>query len=354
MKCIGCGQDSKYRERAKQRCPRCGAPFAFEPQAGDPVTDMAFKHAIEAVSANGRVRWGVEHLHYEICRRKRPSLTVILVLGAIPVVCGGVVVILTGALKTASWLVVLLAVLAVIGILTSVVKARAPLIRVDIPTFDRLWKRWCSVHGTPEGVIVRKPKSSGPSAAEPDLADYSFDRAVICDRARTVDLLLANNFHFENNCAILSIDGYPPGPFPTVRAMIRRNPKLQVFALHDATPSGCNLAHRLVSDPDWFGGRVKVIDVGLRPGHAGRLRGLFREAEVGHLAAGEGITEFEARWLARYILELAVFRPERVLKRLFQAIHHPINPDDHPGDVIFLAPFTSNIRETSGPPDSFG
>jgi hypothetical protein len=27
---------------------------------------------------------------------------------------------------------------------------------------------------------------------------------VICDRAQTVDVLLANNFHFENNCAVLS------------------------------------------------------------------------------------------------------------------------------------------------------
>ena len=40
-----------------------------------------------------------------------------------------------------------------------------------------------------------------------DIADYSFDRAVICDRARTVDLLVANNFHFENNCAVLAVDG---------------------------------------------------------------------------------------------------------------------------------------------------
>ena len=60
-----------------------------------------------------------------------------------------------------------------------------------------------------------------------DIADYSFDRAVICDRARTADLLIANNFHFENNCAVLSVDGYPPHAFETTNdeqpiAFIRR------------------------------------------------------------------------------------------------------------------------------------
>ena len=128
----------------------------------------------------------------------------------------------------------------------------------------------------------REPAAPRP---EPDLADYSFDRAVICDRARTVDLLLANNFHFENNCAVLSIDGYPPGPFETVRAMLKRNPRLQVFALHDATPDGCTLAHRLATDPAWFAGQVPVIDVGLRPGHAGPFQGLWLPAAAPFAAA---------------------------------------------------------------------
>ena len=29
-------------------------------------------------------------------------------------------------------------------------------------------------------------------------------------------MLVANNFHFENNCAILSLDGYPSGNAATV------------------------------------------------------------------------------------------------------------------------------------------
>ena len=54
MKCVRCGHDSKYKDRSDGRCPGCRAQFAFEPQKKDPVTDAAFKSAIDAVSANGR------------------------------------------------------------------------------------------------------------------------------------------------------------------------------------------------------------------------------------------------------------------------------------------------------------
>ena len=97
--------------------------------------------------------------------------------------------------------------------------------------FDDYVAALARVHGMPQGVIVRRQDvgTAAPRGAEPDLAHYSFDRAVICDRARTVDLLLANNFHFENNCAVLSVDGYPRGVFDTVLAMLRRNPRLRIL-----------------------------------------------------------------------------------------------------------------------------
>src|SRR5687768_6896319 len=70
MKCIRCGTDSKYKDRSDGKCPGCSNRFAFEPKKGDRFTDAAFKAAIDAVSAQGQVRWGVEHLFYELCRRQ--------------------------------------------------------------------------------------------------------------------------------------------------------------------------------------------------------------------------------------------------------------------------------------------
>ncbi|MGL5034912.1 MAG: hypothetical protein ACRC6M_14045, partial [Microcystaceae cyanobacterium] len=42
-------------------------------------------------------------------------------------------------------------------------------------------------------------------APDPNVTNYSFDRLVVCQSDEIAQMLIANNFHFENNCAILSI-----------------------------------------------------------------------------------------------------------------------------------------------------
>jgi hypothetical protein len=195
--------------------------------------------------------------------------------------------------------------------------------------FSDLWRRFHHVHGAPAGLIVRRESPAKP-AVESDIADYSFDRAIICDRARTVDVLLANNFHFENNCAVLSIGGYPPGPFETVRAMLKRNPKLEVYALHDASAEGCALPKRLAADEAWFKAHPRVVDLGLRPSHAKRFRGLWIAAPSAGALFTSDMPAAAAEWLARYALELAVIRPEQLLKRLYRAMTQP--PSQERGD----------------------
>jgi hypothetical protein len=322
MKCVRCGHDSKHKDRSNRTCPSCKGKFAFEPREGDPVTDMLFLNAVKAVSGDGKVRWGVEHLYYEVCRRKRPvrmpvaAIALLLFLGAF----------LLGFAYFQRPKVTPMLVLFGFGMLLGSVagvasRLRGPFVPVDLATFNRLWERWNEVHGTTSSLIRRAPEPELPKDLEADIGDYSFDRAVICDRARTVDLLVANNFHFENNCAILSIDGYPKGPFPVILAMLKRNPRLQVFVLHDCTVAGCRLAHRLISDPAWFGGAgLRVIDLGLRPRHAGPFRGLLLEGSGVRLDEEDGIAADESEWLARYRLELAAVRPEQVIKRLFAGL----------------------------------
>ena len=362
MICVRCHNDSKKKERVNRRCPSCHGEFAFE--AGEPFTDRAFQSAIDAVSAEGRIKWGVEHLHYELCRRLRRKA------GKTPLGCA--------VAATAAF--VLLAVMAstgagaagIVALLAGVVaflawrwwlKKTFPLPK---DKFEPIWNRWVSAHGPPPSRIVRREGPARPRAAESDLADYSFDRAVICDRARTVDLLLANNFHFENNCAVLSVSGYPPGPFETVRAMLRRNPKLEVFALHDATPEGCRLAHRLAHDPAWFQGHGPVTDVGLRPAHRGPFRGLFVPTDGARVVPGDGISAAEAAWLSAYALELAAIRPEQVLKRLFRAINRKeedvgggttaAGDGGSGGDGVWHdeSSFSSDASDSDGGADSFG
>ncbi|PYS53379.1 MAG: hypothetical protein DMG13_12860 [Acidobacteria bacterium] len=355
MKCIYCGNDSKYKERTNRKCPACGKGFAFEPQDKDPFTDTAFKASIDAVSAHGHIRWGVEHLYYELCRRlyKRTYpwkyfVPFLVVGGSLLFATGaGLAVLILGPVWLAVWVL-----LRRYG--------RPATVRLPQPEFDRLWNRWIAIHGNPPGLIVRKSEPAPARPKEADIGDYSFDRAVICDRARTIDLLIANNFHFENNCAILSIGGYPPGPFETVRTMLKRNPSMQVFALHDASVAGCKLAHHLANDPQWFKGHVAVTDVGIRPRHSRPFEGLFRPAEVSLLTAGKGILGDETEWLNKYVLELAAIRPEQVLKRLFKAINR--REESTSSDAFGSSngyfydndSFSSNATDSGGGADSFG
>lgn len=351
MKCIHCGNDCKYKERPSGHCPGCHKKFAFEPQNKDPFTDLAFKSAIDAVSANGQVRWGVEHLYYELCRRykrRRFGWGIFLILAA------GAAFLFLFILEKPEALI-----LIPVGLVVWILLRRSQhptTIALSQETFDSLWERWVKTHGYPTGVIQRKDQPQRKKPKEPDIADYSFDRVVICDRARTVDLLLANNFHFENNCAVLSVGGYPPGPFETVRAMVKRNPKLDIFALHDANVAGCKLAYMLAHNPEWFEGHPPVTDVGLRPRHAGPFQGLSLPATTMALMPGEGIAADEIAWLQNNSLELATIRPEQVLKRLYRAITHQADEEEADWDGVFYdsSSFGSDASDSEGGADSFG
>ena len=331
MKCIRCGTDSNYKERTGKKCPKCKGAFAFEPKDGDAFTDPAFQHAIDAVSAKGQLRWGAEHVYYELARRQRVKsgcATVAFVIFA--------VITLIAVLK-AGWLAVAPALVAIL-IGQHVWRAKKQkIVKLAQKDFGSMLKAWQKAYGQPKGLIVRAMTRGAaappPRALESDIADYSFDRAVICDRARTADLLLANNFHFENNCAVLAIDGYPEAQFETVRAMLKRNPRLRVFALHDATPKGCRLAHTLATDKTWFAEqKLTVTDVGLRPRQARAFTGLFQPPVGQPVAAGKGISATDAAWLSAQTLELAVIRPEQVLKRLYKALTREEQDDSGGGD----------------------
>ena len=101
-----------------------------------------------------------------------------------------------------------------------------------------------------------------------------------------------------------------------------------------ASVPGCRLAHRLISDPEWFGGvGLRVIDLGLRPRHAGPFRGLLLHGDGVRLEPEDGISPDEAQWLVKNKLELAAARPEQILKRLFAGLQAHANDDPRTGDT---------------------
>jgi hypothetical protein len=268
MNCIRCGTPGQVRQsppRDAKRCPRCGNELAFDPSAGDPLSDKIFARTIDRVSAEGKLRFTAGHLYYELWRTLGP-------------------------------------------------------IARDL--FNRLWARWQAVHGTPAAVVTAWPTqdATAPTLREADIGDYSFERVVISDSAWIVDFLLCNNFHFETNSAVLSIDGHPRGRFEMVRGMLHKNPQIIVIAIHDASIEGCAMPHRLVTEDGWFRDHGYVIDAGLTPAHRELYGELWQSRSTpAEIHDPDGPDDPDAQWLSRYMLDFAVVRPEKAMRRLFRA-----------------------------------
>lgn len=355
MKCIRCGHDSKYKERTDKKCPQCQGEFAFEPQKGDLVTDTAFAKAIEKVSGNGQVHFYPEHLHYELARQWNKRYLQESVIGAI--VAYGFLAGVPGAilfciLFGVKGLFIAAGISILAGIYGAVVHSK-PFLKFERSTFDTLWKRWLQTHGPPAGLLA--PKSAKTATPQPfgkEMLNYSFDRAVICDNPHTVDILLANQFHFEHNCAILTIGGYPPDSFDTIKAMLKNNPKLQVFVLHDATLNGCLITQQLITEKQWFRHYGVVIDVGLRPAQAKRFRGFLMSASAVSTHKADWLRKGELEWLQKYKLELAVIPPAKLLKLLYKAF---IDYQDRTEGVVYVDSSSGGGGSSdSGGIDGFG
>lgn len=260
MRCLRCRE--RHEDEKAARCPACGAELAFKPSR-DGIHDAAFAAVLETVSGGGELRFCERQLYYELCWRLRDGSSV--------------------AVAPARW--------------------------------RRLYARWCAVYGEPRGLVA-PAKRRRDTTWDAELATYSFDRAVVTDRRDIAEVLLANHFHFENNCAVLTVDGYPEASFDLVRRMLRNNPRLVVLAVHDATPSGAKLPALLAQDKRWFKDYGTVIDGGLGADHAAVLEGVWLPAARGASGAPRG-----KRFLDRYRLEVPAFRPGLLLRRVFRAIH---------------------------------
>jgi DNA-directed RNA polymerase subunit RPC12/RpoP len=331
MKCARCKHDAKFKERTGGRCPKCAGRFAFEPKNGDVFTDVGFAAAIERVSSNHAVRFTEAHLYYELARqvqRKYVSSIGCLIATAPVLIFMSVII----ALKSKQILVFLIpfigfVMLALAWVLVDKLKKNAPLVTLKYEQFAVALLQWQAAHGVPPKLMQNAkhalPAATPYRALPAELTSYSFDRAVVCDRAETVDLLLANNFHFENNCALLSVDGYPHAVFESVRAMLRRNPRIEVYALHDASGIGHDLARHLATAPEWFAGIGRVTDVGIAVRHAMQMRGLWIPAQTPPMVTFSNLSTEQNAWLQKYQLELAAIRPEQVIKRLFRAMTQP-------------------------------
>lgn len=330
MKCIHCDSDTTYKVRSANggRCGACGHAFAFEPKSnGLGVTDGLFQRVVKDVSGDGAIFFTERQLWYEFNRRlwrKAPNVTGGAALGLASGFGGAFLAVVAHSLIPFG--------LGLCGIAAGVVMhrrqkragppPRGP--KLAFPEFSRNYLgRWATVHGpVPKLLPPHAPPAARPLPENaPDLTAYSFDRALVIDGTDLAAMLVANNFHFENNCAILSAQGYPEGVAATIMTMLRRNPNLAVFALHDASPNSLRLPVGLRQE-GWFPDpAIRIIDLGLRPRHA-RQMGLLvlqtPQATIPNEVRGP-LDADEQQWLAAgCVAELAAMRPAKLMRAIYQ------------------------------------
>jgi hypothetical protein len=200
---------------------------------------------------------------------------------------------------------------------------------VDRTQFNDWLDRWTSINN--QSLILPPPQNfSLPATPNPEVTAYSFDRVVVCDTPEVAQLLISNNFHFENNCAILTIDGYPQNIFDTTMEMLLRNPDLKVYAFHNCSPNGIELPHRLRTEERWFPNlAIPIINVGILPRQIMDNFNLTilqssESAEISQRLSPNiraSLTPAEIAWLdAGCYLELESLSPRKIIHILQRAI----------------------------------
>jgi hypothetical protein len=248
--------------------------------SGVDFTDKFFQQTIQKLSANNSLFFSSRQLYYCFNERrdskKVDQLKAAAGCSIATAVVLSIIIAVGWGLPMLSVVLLLLVIPISIAVLVSAslrkkLRGVKPIPLNATPEQVESWyRRWCKINGDVPKLLppMSSTTASNPTATaiSPELRQYSFDRAVICDRAEVARFLIANNFHFENNSAVLSVDGYPGDIFDTVMNMLRRNPNLHVYALHDCSKRGVELSSILRTEPRWFAGTTaKIYDLGLLP-----------------------------------------------------------------------------------------
>ncbi len=340
MKCINCGTQNNYKERVanSRRCKVCSHRFVFEPKLmyGNKFTDAFFAKLISDISVNNSLKFTDKQLFYLLNKRltKKFSMTVNPIFS----IYFAYIVVIIGILSsqhTPGFLVKVAVVFMLFGGIAIDIYLKKKKIKKFVVTpekFQDYLNSWQSVNPI-DGILTLSAQENLPSSIHPEITAYSFDRVVVCHSKEIANLLIANNFHFENNSAVLSIDGYPENIFDTVMQMLRGNDGLKVYVLHDASANGVSLVNTVSTNSDWFANtsnsNVTIYDLGLLPRQVLNNPNFFTQisedsaTEAQELSSEikKYLTEKEIKWLeAGKFVELESFTPQKLLRVIAQGI----------------------------------
>jgi hypothetical protein len=201
---------------------------------------------------------------------------------------------------------------------------------IDRQDFYDWLNRWAFINDPPIKMLEPPKVYAAQVTTKAKMIAYNFDRVVVCDSPKIAQLLLKNNFHFANNCAILAIDRYPQHIFGPIKAMLDRTPDLKVYAFHDCSPQGLKMIRHLRSEKIWFPDlTIPIISIGILPHQVRDNIDLVSQSVESAEAAQHlpshlrsNLNPTELAWLdAGFYLELESFPPQKLIQILQRAIN---------------------------------
>lgn len=376
--CLGCGKTSKGGEREggvyytlwqaeAVPCPHCGRLNVFGRfhvfQGGEVrrpngawFTDRALLKTAKALSRNGELRVHPRQLYYGLVRKQAAKHAVqsgnpgcALALGWLLFTFCFVFIAFVFLTFRACWGTgdpcsrhanpdwlpwLLLAGTSVYGLLwrvsgfwTQGLPSHVPRPPFEPVYFARRLERFSENFGLPRCLITR---SEGLDRLQQQLerlerADAAPPRrALVCQKREVANFLFANGFHLQQACLIISPEDRDLPGFNALREHIRQDPRLPVFALHDAGADGCRLPQQIGNDDAWFNGLKPVTDIGLQPEAVKTIDGLHALPDLARKP--EQRSRDEQKRFRHQIVELMALEPRKLLEYVAERLEQPDGP----------------------------
>jgi hypothetical protein len=284
--------------------------------------DRALITTIQNLSAFTGLRYTKRQLYYEVCRTVRPVPGLGNQNAKWALAVGLISALLTWSVfRRPRWAGLLAGVtVGTVGALYGIRRVPYTLsMPVTYARFAEALEMYCAHSGPPPGLLTTKrPTALAPEGREPDLLDYGLLRLLVCQNPDVVDMLLANDFHIELACPVLTVTEAAPLPAPLV-AMLSRTPDSRVYYLHNADAGGISIIPTLREQMN-LPAAIPLTAMGLRPSHAKSMHLFAFQKQLAQNKIEDWPYYLSARertWLeAGWHVELEAVSPVRLLRVL--------------------------------------
>ena len=131
--------------------------------------------------------------------------------------------------------------------------------------------------------LLKTEKIKDSSFKQLNYEDFMPDHFLVVDCRETLAQLLANGFHRDNNCLIITSDKFPGKAFEFYKLTKQKNPETKLHLFHDASLEGDKIGEKIAGNSSWGTSQEDIIDLGIRTENLGKTKkGIWRNKK--HLA----------------------------------------------------------------------